>query len=131
VGPYLTQFEAWFDRKLDIVNPELVIFEGPVLGHSATVQVTRKLHALPGVVEMVCFKRHVQVAEAPPATIKKTLTGHGRADKDEMMEAARAYGLEITCSDEADAFGAWLAAVRRRRPQFADRWDALRLGAHA
>jgi Holliday junction resolvasome RuvABC endonuclease subunit len=131
VGPFLCAFEKWFERKVELVAPELVVFESPVLGRAATVVVTRKLHALPGVVEMVCFKRHLRVAEVAPTSVKKVLAGFGTAGKEEMMEAARAYGLTITCSDEADAFGVWMAAVRRRRPQWADRWTPLRLGAQA
>lgn len=129
VGPFLIAAERWIEALLDRVKPELVCFEAPVLSRATTTLVTRKLHALPGLVEMACWRRRLPVTETGPSHVKKVLTGFGTAGKDEMIAAAEAYGLTITCSDEADAFGVWLAAIRRRRPQFAARWSPI--GARA
>jgi Holliday junction resolvasome RuvABC endonuclease subunit len=131
VGRFLATFERWLLGMISRVEPELVVIEAPILGRHSTLVATRKTHALAGVTEMVCHKLGVACGEVAPATVKKVMCGFGTAGKDEMIEAARGYGLTITCSDEADAFGVWVAAVRRRRPQWADRWTPLRLGARA
>lgn len=124
VGPYLDAFERWFAEKVQLVMPDLVVFEAPFHRRFDRAVVTRKLHALPGVAEMVCFRRRIDVRQVAPKAAKKTLTGSGAADKNLMMAWARAYGLTIRVSDEADAFALWLHAFRFREPDQAKRFDA-------
>lgn len=128
VGSFLIAFEEWLSAKVAEVEPSLILFEAPILAARATPSVTRKLHALAGLTEMVALKAKVECCEAYPVTIKKALTGNGRATKDDMVRAACAYGLPVTLSDEADAFGLWLHAVRLRHSSHAWRWEALMRG---
>jgi crossover junction endodeoxyribonuclease RuvC len=125
VGRFLIAFEEWLTDKIREVEPTLLLFEAPILASSATPHVTRKLHALAGITEMVAIRAKVECCEAYPVTVKKALTGSGRADKDQMVAAARVYGLNPAVPDEADAFGLWLHAVRMRHPKLAGRWDPL------
>ncbi|WGM31477.1 hypothetical protein [Brevundimonas sp. NIBR11] len=125
VGSFLIAFEVWLTEKVRQVEPSLLLFEAPILASSVTTHVTRKLHALAGITEMVANRAKVECAEVFPVTVKKALTGSGRADKDEMVRAARAYGFNPAVPDEADAFGLWLHAVRTRFPKDAGRWDPL------
>jgi crossover junction endodeoxyribonuclease RuvC len=125
VGRFLIAWEEWLTAKVRELEPSLIIFEAPILAGMATPHVTRKLHALPGVTEMVAVRAGVECAELYPVTVKKALTGSGHADKAEMVRACRAYGFNPKNSDEADAFGLWLAALRIRHPAHAGRWDPL------
>lgn len=129
VGPYLDVFERWIIQKVELVAPELVVFEAPIHRQFDRAIITRKLHALPGVAEMVCWRRGIDVRQVAPTTAKKALTGRGNADKNSMAHHARAYGLTIKVSDEADAFAVWLVAFRIREPAQALRFDTAFRGA--
>jgi crossover junction endodeoxyribonuclease RuvC len=131
VGPFLCAYEDWLNGMLDERKPDLVIFESPVLPRKTTVTTTRKLQGLSGVTEMLCHHRQTDCREVSIQRIKHELSGNGRASKDEMIAAARAFGLAIKVSDEADAFGVWLTAVRLKRPEHAARWQPLFMGAPA
>jgi len=48
-----------------------------------------------------------------------------------MLAAARRYGFTPSCSDEADAFGIWLCALRLRHPTQAGRWDPMNFARSA
>lgn len=125
IGAFLSEFELWLAARLTDWEPSLVIFESPAPAAFNSIASTRKTQGLAGVLEMVCYRRNVEVREVAPASVKKALTGNGRAKKPEMVAAARAYGLPIKFHDEADALGVWLAAVRKRRPEYAARFDPI------
>lgn len=133
IGAFLSEFEIVLARLLTEVEPEVVVFEAPAPSPKNPPITTRKLQGLAGLAEMVCHRRNIPIYEAAPATVKKALAGHGHAKKDAMVAACRAYGLTpktyvrdgLEASDEADAFGVWLCAVRRFRPEQAERWDPI------
>lgn len=141
VGRFLAAYRDWLVAKVSEVEPELVVFEAPILASVTTITVTRKLQGLAGVTEMVITDLNatyrklgaaeIEVAEVATTSVKKALTGSGRADKDQMIAGARLYGLNPSCSDEADAFGVWLLTVRKRFPKLAGRWDAMNFGGRA
>lgn len=113
----------------------VVVFEAPLLpkakiddrGHlrqaPTTIATTRKLQGLAGVLEMVCYRRRVKCREAHLQTVKKELAGNGRADKADMMAAAKRCGLAPKVEDEADAFGVWIVGMRAYARHFGPIWD--------
>lgn len=130
VGPFLSHFDRWLHVKLETVRPDLVGFEAPILsGRGTHIMTSRKLQGLAGLVEMQCYRHGIEVQEVGLQTVKRELAGTGRAEKHQMRAAARSFGLTISegfeGSDEADAFGVWLVAVRCNRPQHAPRWEPL------
>lgn len=142
VGAFLCFFRGWLFPTLrdlgekakaegDVVH---VVFEAPLLlNQDATnIATTRKLQGLAGVVEMIVTDLSgmglpVRAYEVTLSTVKKALTGTGRAEKGDMVLAARAAGVRLSPGkegeDEADAFGVWIVAVRNYEPQHAARWD--------
>lgn len=58
---------------------------------------------------------HNAIMEVPVSTGKHTLTGHGNADKDQMIAAAAADGYEDMDEHAADAYGIWKVYVFGRR----------------
>lgn len=147
-GDDVGAFLAWFrDYFVATIGPAavkcreagtslLVIFEAPILldGGKTNIHTTRKLQGLAGVLEMVCHDAKavglpIEVREVHLQTVKKELSGSGRASKGEMVVAARAAGIEISPGkegeDEADAFGVWLTAIRYHRPEHLARWDRI------
>lgn len=127
VGRFLCAWQAWLEPKVCEIEPSLIIFEAPILPAQTQMATTRKLQGMAGVTEMVCHRLGIECAEVATSQVKKALTGSGRADKEQMLAAARRYGFTPTCSDEADAFGIWLCALRLRHPTLAGRWDPLNL----
>lgn len=125
IGAFLSEFELWLASVLTDAEPEIVIFESPAPAGFNSLASIRKTLGLAGLTEMVCFRRNIEVREVAPATVKKALTGSGRAKKPEMMAAARAFGIDPQFHDEADAFGVWLASVRQLRREHAQRWDPI------
>lgn len=116
-------------------NPVLRKMEG-----GTNIATTRKLQGLAAIVEMEAFDanerhkrtgqgREVQCFEAHLQTVKKELSGSGRADKGAMVLAARRAGIELSPGDEgqdeADAFGVWLLAVRYHAKEYSRLWDSV------
>ena len=149
VGRFLAAFEDQINTLIDRAAPTLIVFEAPVLPRAkfnpATKKVeggvsiitTRKLQGLAGELERIAFRQGIEIAEIQPAQVKQALTGKGNAKKPAMVAACRAFGLEPytythqgeDASDEADAFGVWLCALRMRHPALAGHWDPINFTA--
>jgi len=145
VGRFLAAFEDHILSLFDRVEPTLVVFEAPVLPRAkynpgtkkveggVSILTTRKLQGLAGELERIAFRQGLECAEVQPASAKQALTGKGNAKKPDMVRACRAFGLDPhtythqgeAASDEADAFGIWLCALRLRHPTHAGRWDPM------
>ena len=132
-GRFFWSFRQWLLGVLDEHRPGLVVFEAPILPRRTSLTVTRKLQGLAAHVEEIAFNAEIDCREVSVQDVKTALVGHGAAKKADMVKIARAYGLEPhtyrkdgeEASDEADAFGAWLCAIRVRQPEHAHRWDLL------
>jgi Holliday junction resolvasome RuvABC endonuclease subunit len=149
VGRFLCAYRDKLMALVSEVEPEVVVFEAPILPNTTSLITARKLQGLSGVTEMVVRDLNsiyraagapeIDCREAQPASVKKALTGRGGAKKHEMVAACRAYGLRPAtytksgedASDEADAFGVWLYLVKHRWPQQAGRWDIMQFKAPA
>lgn len=131
VGRFLCAWEEWLTPWVREVEPSLVVFEAPILAGQTQIATTRKLQGMAGVTEMVCHRAGIEVAEVATSQVKKALTGSGRAEKHQMVAAARHYGFNPQVPDEADAFGVWLCALRLRFPREAGKWDPMNFGRAA
>ena len=135
LGRFLRAYRDWLTELVSEVEPELVVYESPVLHNVTSLITVRKLNGLCGMTEVVigdlnaAYRKagaaEIEVAEVSPTSVKKALTGNGRAEKPDMIRAAELYGLNPACSDEADAFGVWLLTVRTRFPKTAGHWDPM------
>ncbi|HEU4382823.1 MAG TPA: crossover junction endodeoxyribonuclease RuvC [Anaeromyxobacteraceae bacterium] len=87
---------------IERVGPSEVAVEQVFSGASARSALL--LGQARGVVLAAAARAGLPVFEYAPAQVKLALTGHGRADKPQMMRMARAlFGVQATVSDEADA----------------------------
>lgn len=135
---YVRFFTGLLDQLCARLEPEediLVNYEAPVLPRTGMTQIatTRKLQSMGVLVEAVCHMQaearaiKIDVRECYVASIKKELTGKGQADKGLMVLAARRAGIALPDGDEAfdgaDAFGAWLLAIRHQAPAHQSYWD--------
>lgn len=112
-----------YGELLDTTHPDRVVYESPFLGGKTSLITLRKLYTLASVIEYECMKRKIPVSEVAITTVKKALTGSGRADKEQMLKAARAKGVSPENYDQADAFGIWYTALKTWNPDAALRFD--------
>lgn len=118
IGRFLVAFEDWLNDMITVEDPALVVFEAPILRRGGgNPIVARKLMGLANCVETICYRRDVSCRQAHLATVKKSFTGSGRAEKAEMIAAARRWGWDVRNDNEADALGLWTLAVRFRDPE--------------
>lgn len=132
-GPTFSTFRRKLIDKLDEVRPRLVMFEAPILPkpflkagriiYPTSVDTTTLLQGLAAIPQLECWDRLIPTRQVQPNEVKKELAGTGRADKPDMVAAARKVGLTIEVHDEADAFGVWLVAVRYHAKRFSPEWD--------
>lgn len=83
---------------------------------------TAAMHAeLRGLIKLMAYERGARFIAYKPSTIKKFATGYGKAEKSQMIKAARTVlGVEVDDDDEADALFI-LELARRRRGGSVDR----------
>lgn len=151
IGAFADFYARWLSAKLDQLvsayealpaklRPNMgpmVIFEAPTLPGAkfnrdtqryekapTNIATTRKLQGLAWETEKQCYQRKIECREEFLQSVKKGLAGHGKADKIDMMRAAKRAGLDVTNSDEADAFGVWLVGgIRNYHKRHTQFWD--------
>jgi len=121
-GEVLAAFRTWLCRKLDEIQPTIVVFESPYMpGPSsrfsapANALTIRRLFAFAGFTEAVCVERRVRCYEARPSEITRAFLGgpapRQRAEKKAAtVKMARLLGYAVADDDEADAVALWCFA---------------------
>lgn len=102
---------AFIQGHIRAVQPQLVALESyfPHRQRGAVV-----IPELRGIIKLVSYQMGLDVLEVPPSTVKKTITGNGRADKDLVRKIVNEeYGLSLSSADEADAIAIAITAFRR------------------
>ena len=147
-GPWGAFYWTYFNRLLDRLQAQLtegegivIAYESPILPRArwsktenkmvggTRIETVRKLGSLGVFLESVCHLHPAPtvVKECGISEIKKELAGSGGADKASMVFVARRAGVALPEGDEAmdaaDAFGAWLMAVRHYAPEHQMLWD--------
>jgi crossover junction endodeoxyribonuclease RuvC len=107
-----------YDRVLalaDAHRPDEVAVEVPFLGQN--VQALRKLVRVEAAVMLAAMHREVAVAQYAPAEVKKSVTGQGRASKDQVWFMVRQQlGVaDDRGRDASDALAVALCHARRLR----------------
>lgn len=84
-------------------QPSVVVIEGYSFGSKG--RSVFDLGEIGGIVRYELKKLGVKYFEVPPPTLKKYITGNGRADKIEMQAAVlNRYGVNLSDDNENDAF---------------------------
>jgi crossover junction endodeoxyribonuclease RuvC len=117
IGRFLVAFEDWLCDMITVESPVIVVFEAPILtrGNTSPI-VARKLMGLANATETICYRRETMCRQANLSTIKKGFAGHGRAEKADMIAAARRWGWDVKNDNEADALGVWFETVKHHAP---------------
>ena len=101
-GVILTFFRSWFENMIRLYNIQTVIYEMPHLRGAGT----QILIGYVTIIQQICSLWGIQWIEIHSATLKKFATGSGKADKKEMMIAAKERKWKFETDDECDAL--WL-----------------------
>lgn len=100
-GLLFETYEKWIDNMIYLHNPYLVAMEGTYFGMKG--RSAYQLNVLNGLTHKVCYQSDINRTECNVSTIKKFLTGNGRASKQEVVDAITEKGFEVENDDEADA----------------------------
>ena len=107
-------------------KPDLAVVEGVFHGTRArNIGSILKLAHARGVVLLAAARAGVEVVEVPPADVKKSITGHGRAEKSQVQEMVKML-LKLKGripEDAADALALALTQSYRRPLVVATRGD--------
>lgn len=101
-GMRFIRFNAWLGEILGQVKPAVVVFEQ---SHQRGGYATQLLIGMTTRILEACAARGIEHMAVHSATLKKSATGSGRADKDAMIVAAKKLypDRDISGDDEADA----------------------------
>jgi len=108
-APFSERLNAIYDGLSAVISehrPEAAAVEGIFQsGGMKNVQSVLKLGHARGVALLAVARQEVPLAEYPPAEVKKSLVGHGRAQKWQVQQMVRTLlGLsELPSEDAADA----------------------------
>lgn len=120
-GEVVARFRAWLVATIDKLEPSVIAFESPYIprfgskGPPQNAVTIRRLHALCGTIEAVCWERNIDCYEAGASEITRAFTGRGSwgsRDKKKAATVAQAkrYGWDVANHDEADALAGWCLA---------------------
>ncbi len=135
VGPFIACFMDLLEGALEGVD--LCIFERPFIAirqhHSSPPFVQRdqvaRAYGMAGVVEGFCARRSIACYDVVTVTLKKFFAGSGRANKADMLRAAKRRGFKPANDHEADAAACWLYAVAIKHPEEATNFEVLFAGS--
>ena len=132
----LIEFREYMLAIISRTSPDIVVFEQPILPAAqvkfvgpkrrpvavmlTNVWTLRLLYGLTGTVGLVCHDAGIECREAHIGKVKKAWTGIGTADKQLMLDTARARGFEIddnpSAHNEADALAVWYYMAEQLQP---------------
>jgi crossover junction endodeoxyribonuclease RuvC len=104
----LVVIETELVRVIATYSPSHASVEGLFFAKDA--QAAAKLGHARGVALLVCARAGLPIAEYPPARVKRTVAGAGRAGKDQVARMVRAV-LGLAALPEADAADALAVAL--------------------
>lgn len=92
------------DKKTEHPDISLIAYELPIGENTSQIQKAYS-HGYVAIILLFCAERGLGSRGIYAGTLKKFVTGHGNASKDEMVSAIKARGFNPQSHDEADAIG--------------------------
>jgi len=100
-GQRFLKFRSWLRDQIEIVKPELVVFEEVMRWSSGAA--AKCYCGLLAIMMTECEAKEIRYEGVHVGTIKKSATKNGSATKEQMIQAARARGYKPQDDNEADA----------------------------
>lgn len=137
LGGLGTRLHAYLEICWDRFRPSLVVYEKPIVLHGSVdengkttrrdnLPFLRKRYGMDFYIETFFEARGAVVREVTIQAIKKEVTGNHQAKKASLVAVALKCGLDLPtpgADDAADAFGAWLLALRSTNRALSSQWD--------
>jgi Holliday junction resolvasome RuvABC endonuclease subunit len=101
VGHRFLKFRSWLRDQIEIVKPELIVYEEVMRWSSGAA--AKCYCGLLAIMQTECEVKEIAYEGVHVGTIKKAATKKGNATKEEMIQAARAQGYKPQDDNEADA----------------------------
>lgn len=108
-------YYEWLDHRLTQGDITHVAVEAPAKFQSS-VQAATIARSLNSFTDLLCYRHKIPLFPHNIGTIKKFMTGSGRARKADMTRAVRQRGLHPTNDNESDAAAVWLLTVHKLCP---------------
>ncbi len=99
-GYFATAYHRWLCDIIGLVKPAVVVIERQFATPNAS---TYYLNGLAFITHQVCWLHDIARDEISPSTIKKAVTGNGRATKAQVIAAVQALGDNAGDEHAADA----------------------------
>lgn len=114
LGEKCLAFKIWIAEQLDWRTPDFVSYEAPIM-HSVNKHGAGLINSLEGVLLCELEYRGISYAAVYPSTVKKLVTGSGRAKKPEVIAAVkkRFPMAEVKDDNHADAIAVALWAIEQ------------------
>ena len=113
-GSRLEHFEEWLCDQIEAHTPDVVAWEAPLIPHGNALltraQTVLLLVQLAGVVALFATRYGCRRMPLNVARVKKFWTGHGRAEKADMIARCEQLGWSVRSDHEADAAAVWALA---------------------
>jgi Holliday junction resolvasome RuvABC endonuclease subunit len=100
-GVRFLKFRSWLRDQIEIVKPELIVFEEVMRWSSGAA--AKCYCGLLAILQTECEAKEIPYEGVHVGTIKKAATKNGAASKEQMIQAARARGYKPQDDNEADA----------------------------
>jgi len=110
-GKRLIDIHNQLDFIIKKLNPDIIAMEK--LFFATNVKTATNVGRAMGVIIFTCAKRKIDVIEYAPGTIKKQITGNGRADKKDIQRSLR------------NIFGARIRSKNHKKTHFDNAADGL------
>jgi Holliday junction resolvasome RuvABC endonuclease subunit len=107
------RFYDWLDDFLYTAKPELIVSEAPIFRG----KYSEYLYGFSVIIAMLAFKHRIPTERVHLMTIKKSITGSGKAEKQDMIAAVRALGYNPATEHEADALAILIFKERHSADQ--------------
>lgn len=110
-GKRLIDIHKQLDNVIKKLNPDVIAMEK--LFFATNIKTATNVGRAMGVIVFTCAKRKIEVIEYAPGTIKKLITGNGRADKKDIQKSLR------------NVFGAKIRSRNHKKTHFDNSADGL------
>lgn len=99
------------DTKKKFPDLKMIAFELPIFDHTSQLQKAYS-HGYVAVIQLFCADHGMGYRGVHVSSLKKFITGTGRASKDEMIAAIKSRGYDPQDDNAADAIGIFLWATQ-------------------
>jgi Holliday junction resolvasome RuvABC endonuclease subunit len=100
-GVRFLKFRSWLRDQIEIVKPELIVFEEVMRWSSGAA--AKCYCGLLAILQTECEAKGISYEGVHVGTIKKAATKNGAASKEQMIKAAKDRGYKPQDDNEADA----------------------------